>query len=114
MINSINDWIVLVVVALVLFGGSGKIPELFRSLGKAMGEFKKGQIEIEREIQRELNGEPQRSVQQRVQNSVLQQSSKEQSIEELQKRIEELQRQIEEMKGNKKGMSQNSMDEIQK
>lgn len=39
----------IVVIIIVLFGAS-KIPELARSLGKATGEFKKGQKEIEREL----------------------------------------------------------------
>ena len=39
---------VIVVLALVLFGGAKKIPELARSLGKAKGEFKKGAEEGER------------------------------------------------------------------
>ncbi|MCL5434350.1 MAG: twin-arginine translocase TatA/TatE family subunit [Candidatus Marsarchaeota archaeon] len=50
MIGNITDWVVLALVAIILFGGSKKIPELARSLGRAMGEFKKGQKEIEKEI----------------------------------------------------------------
>ncbi|MEM0271442.1 MAG: twin-arginine translocase TatA/TatE family subunit [Thermoprotei archaeon] len=50
MIGSITDWVILLVVALVLFGGSKKIPELARGLGRAMGEFRRGQVEVEREI----------------------------------------------------------------
>lgn len=41
----------MIAVALILFGGANKLPELARGLGRAMGEFKRGQIEIEREIQ---------------------------------------------------------------
>lgn len=36
-----NEWIIVVIVALVLFGGS-QIPKLARSLGQAQKEFKKG------------------------------------------------------------------------
>lgn len=36
-----NEWIIVVVVALVLFGGS-QIPKLARSLGQAQKEFKAG------------------------------------------------------------------------
>ena len=40
----IGPWQLVIVVLLVviLFGGSKKIPELARSLGKAKGEFQKG------------------------------------------------------------------------
>ena len=40
----------LVVVVIIIVFGAAKIPELARSLGKATGEFKKGQKEIEREL----------------------------------------------------------------
>jgi sec-independent protein translocase protein TatA len=36
-----NEWIIVVIVALVLFGGS-QIPKLARSLGTAQKEFKAG------------------------------------------------------------------------
>lgn len=36
-----NEWIIVVIVALVLFGGS-QIPKLARSLGQAQKEFKAG------------------------------------------------------------------------
>ncbi|MCL4355519.1 MAG: twin-arginine translocase TatA/TatE family subunit [Nitrososphaerota archaeon] len=50
MIGNITDWAILAVVVIVLFGGAKKIPELARSMGKAMGEFRKGQAEIEKEV----------------------------------------------------------------
>lgn len=36
-----NEWIIIVIVAVVLFGGS-QIPKLARSLGQAQKEFKAG------------------------------------------------------------------------
>lgn len=36
-----NEWLIIAVVALVLFGGS-QIPKLARNLGQAQKEFKKG------------------------------------------------------------------------
>jgi sec-independent protein translocase protein TatA len=36
-----NEWLIVVIVALVLFGGS-QIPKLARNLGQAQKEFKKG------------------------------------------------------------------------
>ena len=45
------EWIVLLLVtgAILLFGPK-KIPELARGLGRAMGEFRRGKVELEREI----------------------------------------------------------------
>lgn len=54
MIGNVWDWAIVIVVALILFGGASKIPELFRSIGRATGEFKRGQMEIEKEIQKEI------------------------------------------------------------
>ncbi|TRM86923.1 hypothetical protein DJ521_04555 [Sulfolobus sp. E3] len=42
MLDSPTDLLILSVVIAVVFFGSSKIPEIFRSLGRAMGEFKKG------------------------------------------------------------------------
>ena len=39
-----NEWIIVVIIALVLFGGS-QIPKLARSLGQAQKEFKSGLAE---------------------------------------------------------------------
>jgi len=36
-----NEWLIVAVAALVLFGGS-QIPKLARNLGQAQKEFKKG------------------------------------------------------------------------
>jgi TatA/E family protein of Tat protein translocase len=41
--------ILLVLVVILLLFGAKKLPELARSLGKSLGEFKKGKIEGERE-----------------------------------------------------------------
>ena len=51
--DSIDDWLIIAVVAGILFYGSSKIPQFAHSLGRATGEFKKGRIEVEREIQAE-------------------------------------------------------------
>jgi|YelNatPaOPRAMG01_1025707.scaffolds.fasta_scaffold00360_1 sec-independent protein translocase protein TatA len=50
MLDSPVDWIILIVVVLIVLGGSKKIPELARSVGRAFGEFKKGRMEVEKEI----------------------------------------------------------------
>jgi len=54
MIGNIWDWAIVIVVALLLFGGASKLPEFFRSLGRASGEFKRGQMEIQKEIEKEI------------------------------------------------------------
>ncbi len=53
MFDSIDDWLVIAVVVAVLFYGSSKIPQRARSLGRSVGEFKRGRLEVEREIRAE-------------------------------------------------------------
>ncbi|BCU70439.1 twin-arginine translocase TatA/TatE family subunit [Stygiolobus caldivivus] len=86
-----NDIIILIVVAIILFFGATKIPEIFRSLGRATGEFKKGKMEAEMELMQ----------MQQAQNQNIQpnQSSKE---ADLQKKIDELQKQLEDLKKEQK------------
>jgi sec-independent protein translocase protein TatA len=48
-----TEWLIIILAAIILLFGSRKIPELFRSLGKASAEFKRGKIMIEREIEEE-------------------------------------------------------------
>lgn len=36
-----NEWLIVIIVALVLFGGS-QIPKLAKNLGQAQSEFKRG------------------------------------------------------------------------
>lgn len=46
-----NELMAILIIAFLLFGAS-KLPELARSLGKSMGEFKKAQREAELELRR--------------------------------------------------------------
>lgn len=41
------EWIVIAIVAIVLLFGAAKVPQLARSFGQAMGEFKKARREAE-------------------------------------------------------------------
>jgi sec-independent protein translocase protein TatA len=50
MFDSLDDWLIIAVVAGILFYGSSKIPQLAHSLGRSVGEFKKGRLEVEREL----------------------------------------------------------------
>lgn len=45
------EWLIIAFVFLLLFGAK-KLPELARSIGRSLGEFRKAKIEFEREIQR--------------------------------------------------------------
>ncbi len=42
--------ILLIFVAIVLLFGATKLPDLARSMGRSMGEFKRGQFEVEKEL----------------------------------------------------------------
>ncbi len=45
------EWIiVLVIAAAILLFGPQKLPELARGVGRALGEFRRGRMEVEREI----------------------------------------------------------------
>ncbi|WP_292319493.1 twin-arginine translocase TatA/TatE family subunit [Caldisphaera sp.] len=57
MLDSLINWIIVIVVIAILFGGATKIPEIARALGRAVGEFKKGQMEVEKELKEGLKTE---------------------------------------------------------
>ena len=48
--DSIGDWLIIAVVVGILFFGATKIPTLARSLGRSIGEFKRGRLEVEQEL----------------------------------------------------------------
>lgn len=50
------EWIiVLIIVAILLLFGPQKLPELARGIGRALGEFRRGKMEVERQISQELS-----------------------------------------------------------
>jgi sec-independent protein translocase protein TatA len=51
--DSIDSWLIIALVIVVLFYGSTKLPQLAKSIGRSMGEFKKGRAEAERELKEE-------------------------------------------------------------
>lgn len=53
MFDSLDDWLIIAVVIAILFYGSSKIPQLAHSLGRSLGEFKRGRMEVERELKAE-------------------------------------------------------------
>jgi sec-independent protein translocase protein TatA len=53
-----NEWLIVVIIALVLFGGS-QIPKLAKNLGQAQNEFKKGLSEARQDDETaEIQPEP--------------------------------------------------------
>jgi len=57
--GAFNIWhiLILAVVALVLFGGKGKISDLMGDFGKGVNSFKKGLSEAGKEDPKVINGE---------------------------------------------------------
>src|ERR1700722_20981278 len=56
-----TEWVLILVIVLVLFGAK-KLPELARSLGQSMNEFRKAREEFDRELHtagNEVKGQPQ-------------------------------------------------------
>ena len=45
-----SEWIIVIVIAGVLLFGAKKIPELAKTFGKAKGEYKKAEIEADKEL----------------------------------------------------------------
>src|SRR5579883_2869520 len=86
--ESVWDWVIVIIVALVLFGGASKVPQLARAFGRAVGEFKKGEMEL-------------RSLQE---GSAAPTATQTQTPEDRQRRISELQKELEQLK------SQDSQD----
>ncbi len=54
--------LLLLVVVLILFGGANKLPQLARSLGKSLGEFKKGRVEAEKELDEAINAKDSKTI----------------------------------------------------
>jgi sec-independent protein translocase protein TatA len=46
-----TEWVLILVIVLVLFGAK-KLPELARSLGQSMNEFRKAREEFDKELHR--------------------------------------------------------------
>ncbi|MGP6207096.1 Sec-independent protein translocase subunit TatA/TatB [Cuniculiplasma sp. SKW3] len=66
MIDALWEWVIVGVVVLVLFGSTKKIPDFARNLGRATGEFRKGQAEIQEEIRKTMAGEPLKADDQKI------------------------------------------------
>jgi sec-independent protein translocase protein TatA len=50
------EWIILlVIIAVILLFGPQKLPELARGMGRALGEFRRGRMEVERELSTQIS-----------------------------------------------------------
>ena len=47
-----QEWIFVIIIAVVFIFGAKKIPELAKTFGKAKGEYKKGEIEADEELKK--------------------------------------------------------------
>jgi sec-independent protein translocase protein TatA len=64
------EWVViLIIIAVLLLFGPSKLPELARGVGRALGEFRRGKMEIEREISTELLQVETRDIRMRVEKA---------------------------------------------
>lgn len=97
MLDSLTDWIVFIVVVLILFGGANKIPELARGLGRAVGEFRKAQLEMEKEISG-ISKPTQPSTTDGTKQAAAEKTPQPTNREAVEKRIRELETEIEELK----------------
>ncbi|MBP1358310.1 MAG: twin-arginine translocase TatA/TatE family subunit [Sulfolobus sp.] len=95
MISSISDIGIIIIVALILFFGASKIPEIFRALGRSVGEFKKGQMEAEMEIAKiqQQTGTTVQPLNHQVTTTTSREQELENKIKELEKELEELKKQ---------------------
>ena len=56
------EWIILLIIVAALFlFGPQKLPELARGFGRAMGEFRRGRMEVEKEITQQFGAEDPRA-----------------------------------------------------
>ena len=61
------EWVViLIIIAVLLLFGPSKLPELARGVGRALGEFRRGKMQIEREINSEISQMDTRDMRMRV------------------------------------------------
>ena len=47
-----QEWIIIIVVAVIFIFGAKKIPELAKTFGKARGEYEKGKLEGDKELEK--------------------------------------------------------------
>ena len=45
-----QEWLIIIIVVLIIFGGAKRLPGLARSLGKSFREFKKAVKDVKEEV----------------------------------------------------------------
>jgi len=68
-IEGIKWVVILIIIAVLLLFGPSKLPELARGVGRALGEFRRGKMQIEREISTELSALDTRDLRMRVEKA---------------------------------------------
>jgi sec-independent protein translocase protein TatA len=64
------EWIILlIIIAVLLLFGPQKLPELARGFGRALGEFRRGKMEVERQISQEINAMDVKDMRSRVEKA---------------------------------------------
>src|SRR5438876_11566611 len=64
------EWIIiLIIIAVLLLFGPSKLPELARGVGRALGEFRRGKMEVERQISDEINAMDVKDMRSRVEKA---------------------------------------------
>jgi len=64
------EWIIiLIIIAVLLLFGPQKLPELARGIGRALGEFRRGKMEVERQISSEISDMEVRDTRARVEKA---------------------------------------------
>src|SRR5256884_5167187 len=64
------EWVViLIIIAVLLLFGPSKLPELARGVGRALGEFRRGKMEVERQIADEINAMDVKDMRSRVEKA---------------------------------------------
>jgi len=97
MFDSATDLLIVIIVAVVLFAGAGKIPEIFHSFGRAVGEYKKGKVESEMELSKMVQESP-TPTSTSTQSASSPAAQRDDKSKQLESQIAELQRQLEELK----------------
>ncbi len=69
-IEGIELVILLIIVAVLFLFGPSKLPELARGFGRAMGEFRRGRMEVDREINQQFATETPHAKLERAANSL--------------------------------------------
>ncbi|MBP1358311.1 MAG: translocase [Sulfolobus sp.] len=118
MIGSLSDFLILVIVAILLLGGSNEadIKNTIKNFSRVLTEFKQRRAELETELRRELGQVtgPLNEVSLSINSEIHRQpystvnyyDGKDDRIRELEERIKLLEQELQRMRGSKDGNGQ--------